>query len=365
MSDMKTHLVDHDPQHLGWPSQGVKVENLRLRVLISYWYYKNIDLEALLEKYFTPPYPDIFADSGAFSALTQGAEITVEEYAEWLKRWRYLFSAYANLDVIMEAKQTWENQHHLEDMGLEPVPCFHVNESWKWLEEYIDRYSYIALGVAGMQQRKDKLMSWLIRCFQMAEDRAVYHGFALTSWQVMSSFPWYSVDSSSWGQGFRYGRVPIFDYQHGRFLKLELGDWAAWQQHSSLVRDLGFDAMDFALRERNDRAKICAISALSYMLAERWLREHHGPITIPGGDGSSGPKTHLVTADSSVEAPKGGNMSLQALSQYRSGRYLSDTSNGINFRDAQTGIKMRLVDAATGSVESGRPPDVSHVNRYV
>ena len=49
-----------------------------------------------------------------------------------------------------------------------------------------------------------------------------------------------------------------------------------WKRHAKLVRSLGFNPLDFADRSRNDRAKICAISALSYMLAEQWLSKYHG-----------------------------------------------------------------------------------------
>jgi hypothetical protein len=322
-----------------------------LRVLLSYFYYRNVDLDELLEKYFPGNYPDIFADSGAFSGMTRGVVIDVEEYAEWLHRYKHLFSAYANLDVIQDAEATWENQQKLEDAGLEPVPAFHVLEDWKWLERYLEGYRYIALGVAGMQARGDAIMAWLTRCFQMAGERAVYHGFGLTSWQVMASFPWYSVDSSSWGQGFRYGTISLFDARIGRFHKLRLGSREDWLRHSTTVRAWGFDPLDFADRARNDRAKICAISALSYMRAEQWLRRHHGAIRIPGqGDSGTGPKTHLVVGAGHPDAEKGGNMSINALAQAGVGGpriHLSDTGTppGVHLREAGTKLFLAEVDA--------------------
>lgn len=255
---------------------------MRLRILLSYWYYKDTDLDALFAKYFTPPYPEVFADSGAYSAMTQGQPVAIDAYAEWIKRWRHLFAVYANLDKIMDPEGTWRNQQHLEDKhGLTPLPAFHVREDFHWLEHYLDRYPYIALGVAAMQNRRDALITWLVKCFKLAQGRAVYHGFAMTSWTSMSLFPWYSVDSSTWGMGFRFGVVPVFDPVRCDFLKLKLGDRPAWAKHAKLVRSLGFDPADFADRSRNDRAKICAISALSYIKAEAWLRRRHGEIPLP------------------------------------------------------------------------------------
>lgn len=336
---VQIHLADRDPQHHAWAKHGVDKANMKLRILLSYWYYKDTDLDALFTKYFTPPYPDVFADSGGFSAETQGAVIAPQEYAAWVKRWAYLFSVYANLDVIGDAVGTAENQKRLEDMGLTPLPVFHVGENWDVLEGLVERYSYVALGgmVPHMRFAK-RLIPWLIKAFKIAQGRAVFHGFGATSWEVISQLPWYSVDSSSWGQGFRYGQVPVFDNRKGRFEKINLGDRAGWVKHAKLVRDLGFDPADFSDRSRNDRAKICAISALSYMKAEQWLRRHWGEIHIPNSPGApAGLRAHLADANPARygEAVQGAGVRL----------HLADTSNGVNYGDAEKGLRLHLADA--------------------
>ena len=184
---------------------------MKLRILLSYWYYKDTDLDSLFEKYFTPPYPDVFADSGGFSAMTQGAQIDVNEYAAWIKRYKHLFNTYANLDVIGDAGATLDNQHRLEDLGVEPIPVFHVNEDWAHLESYIENYPYIALGgmVPYMRYTK-KIMPWIIKAFKLSGDKSVFHGFGATSWEVIKDLPWYSVDSTTWMAGHRYGAQFVF-----------------------------------------------------------------------------------------------------------------------------------------------------------
>lgn len=316
---------------------------MRLKVLLSYWYYKDVDLEALFEKYFKDNYPEIFADSGAFSAMTQGGEVNLQEYANWIKRWQHLFTTYANLDVIKNAEKTWENQQRLEDLGLQPLPAFHILEDWKWLEMYVDRYSYIALGIAGRQIEKDAIFRFIIKCFQIAGDKSVFHGFALTSWEVMRSFRWYSVDSSSWGSGFRYGRVPVFDFNKGRFFAGKLGDGKDWNKLGEVVRKYGFDPIDFADRNRNDRVKICALSALSYIRAEQWLKKFHGPIYIPGNSDHEELHGHLCCGFPGGDVNnKGSNTSLNNLAKslddcvvLRS--HLAD-ANPQRFIDAKTGV---------------------------
>jgi hypothetical protein len=114
----------------------------------------------------------------------------------------------------------------------------------------------------------------------MGEGKTVFHGFGLTNWTILKSLPWYSVDSTSWGKGFRFGRVPVFDYSRGRFVDVQLGHF----EHAPLIRQYGFDPEDFADRDRNKRSNICTISALSYMVAEKWLREIHGDVEPPQRD---------------------------------------------------------------------------------
>lgn len=314
---MKLRLAERDPQHHARPKRGVDRNNMKLRILLSYHYYKDTDLDALFEKYFTQPYPEVFADSGAFSAASKGAEINIADYAAWVKRWAHLFTTYANLDVIGDPDATDRNQKALEDWGLEPLPVFHTGSDMAHLEKLVERYQYIALGgMVPFMRFPKRIMPWLIKCFKMAQGRAVFHGFGATSWTVVKALPWYSVDSSSWGSGFRYGQVPVFDVRVGKFQTLNLGNVAAWQRHSRLVEALGFDWRDFADRKRNDRAKICAISALSYIMAEQWLRKRHGEIFIPGGQSAPGRRAHLA-----------------------------DTSNGINYGDVDKGLKLHLADS--------------------
>jgi hypothetical protein len=208
----------------------------QFRALMSYWYYKTRDMDALIAKTFPLSTPDIFADSGAFSALTQGGAIDIDEYATWLKRWQHVFTLYANLDVIGDADRTFDNQKRLEDQGLHPLPVFHAGEGFKHLDYYLKHYQYIALG--GIVA-KNPSMAWLVRCFQMAEGRRIYHGFGVTTWNMLKAVPWRSVDSSTWSGGARYGKIPLFDNIKGGFSGVQLGDSKSCYAHATLLRSYG------------------------------------------------------------------------------------------------------------------------------
>ena len=318
--------------------QRERERDVQLRILLSYWYYKDADLDMLFEKYFSRPYPDVFADSGAFSAMSQGVDVDINEYAAWVKKYKHLFTSYANLDVIGNAQATRKNQQILEDKhGLEPLPVVHAANNYKPLNYYLKKdYKYIALGGLVPYAAQPKLrMRYLIGAFKLAGADAVFHGFGVTSWEVMSKLPWYSVDSSSWGSGFRFGTVPLFDREIGRFKKAKLGDQKGCMELAPVFNSLGFDWRDFADRNRNDRAKICAISALSYIKAEEFLRRKFGEIYIPGSNAPEGLRAHLADANPARLGEAASRLRL----------HLSDTSNGVNYHDADSGIKIHLADA--------------------
>lgn len=311
--------------------------DVQLRILLSYWYYKDADLDVLFKKYFTEPYPDVFADSGGFSAMTQNAEINIEDYANWVKRYKHLFSTYANLDVIGNPSETLKNQRILEDkFGLEPRPVVHAANNYDALEYYLkNKYKYICLGGLVPYASQPKVrMRYLIKAFQMAGSEAVFHGFGVTSWEVMSQLKWYSVDSSSWGSGFRFGSIPLFDSARGKFEKAKLGDREGCLKFSRLFEELGFNWQDFADRKRNDRAKVCAISALSYMKAEQYLRRKFGNVYIPGDDAPEVLRAHLADANPQRFGEAASGLRL----------HLSDTSNGVNYGDANAGLHLHLAE---------------------
>jgi hypothetical protein len=265
-----------------------------MRVLLSYHYYQKKDLGDLfvmLER--SNQEVDIFIDSGAFSAMTLGAHIDLNEYAAWLTYWSKLITTYANLDVIGDPDATLDNQRTLESKGLTPIPVFHTGTPWSYLDYYLESYPYIALGgMVPYAKERQRLMPWLINCFKRAGNRSVYHGLGVTSWYTLSNFPWYSVDSSSWGSGFRYGQVPVFDYRTGKLQQVSLHNRVAWKKLAHLVRALGFNPADFADESRTTRSLCCQLGAASFVAMEQFLRKRHGVIRMPNKD-VSGLRTYL------------------------------------------------------------------------
>lgn len=249
-----------------------------LRVLLSYHYYKKLDFSKFISS-LAPLQVGIFIDSGAFSAFSQGSQIVLKEYAEYLRACSPLVSHYANLDVIGDPAATLENQRRLEGVGLRPLPVFHVGEDFSYLERYCEEYDYVALGGMVLHLRfKSRLMSWLVKCFRVAAAsprKTGFHGFGCTNWDIVKTFPWRSVDSSSWGSGFRFGQVVVFDAVRGTWHGVSLGDPKS-KSLDPLLRRYGFSWLDFADRKRNSRRANAGIALASWLEAEKWLTKRHG-----------------------------------------------------------------------------------------
>lgn len=165
----------------------------------------------------------VFLDSGAFSAYTLGATLSVAEYCEYIQRNLDIIrvedgSVMASvLDGIGDPLQTYRNQLEMEARGVRPLPCFHAGEDERYLEWYIQNYEYITLG--GMVgSSTQQLMVWLDRIWDRyltdgsGRARVKVHGFGITAVPIMERYPWYSCDSSSWIQSAAFGGIILPGY---------------------------------------------------------------------------------------------------------------------------------------------------------
>ncbi len=186
---------------------------------------------------------ELFLDSGAFSAFTQGEVIDIQDYIIFIKKYKKYLTHYAVLDVIppppgvateedyaKSAKATYRNQRIMEKAGLKPVPCFHYGEKAKWLNKYIEQGPFlVALG--GMVPVKSKeLKPWLDRMFRdhiCGDDgmpKTHIHGFGMTTVELMCRYPWYSVDSTSWVKSSRFGSIFVPRIKGGKY-RYDITPW--------------------------------------------------------------------------------------------------------------------------------------------
>jgi hypothetical protein len=200
----------------------------------------------------------VFLDSGAFSAFTKGVKVDIVAYCDYIKRNLDIIDVVDGalcasvLDGIGDPLLTWQNQWHMEQLGVRPLPCFHYGEDERYLEWYIANYDYITLG--GMVPvDKRMLIHWLDRIWEKyltdgsGNPRLKVHGFGLTTYNLMKRYPWYSVDSSSWVQQAANGNVVLTDYREDSVIYLPVSDNSPTRReqgrHITNMTDIERDAL--------------------------------------------------------------------------------------------------------------------------
>lgn len=260
-----------------------------LKLLISYHYWKRVDLAEMDGDV------QLFGDSGAFSAHTVGAQIDLDVYMDWLHRWKHRLHVYAGLDDLTSVKRSVENYRIMRENGLDPLPTYHYGEPWSVLDEYMSHTKYIALG--GMVgESYANLMRWVIQCFKRARDKGeghVYHGFGLTKMDALKALPWYSVDSSSWGSGHRYGRAYLWDEMAGKMR-------TAGRSELATIPALRGTGIRDALELGGWRVSMPVImhNIEQWRKLESWLRRRHG--LVPCESRPDGLHLYLVDGSTTV-----------------------------------------------------------------
>lgn len=163
---------------------------------------------------------EIFLDSGAYSAWTQKTTIEIDEYIEYIKQHPEV-DVYCTLDVLVDqgdnsgGQRTFDNYRYMVNKGLNPLPVWHSNDDVKYLKYYLKRCDYIAIGAVSTMSGNDNmyhLVNRIFRDYLIDKDGMPIikvHGFGVTSWKILRSFPWYSVDSTSWVMFSRYGIILV------------------------------------------------------------------------------------------------------------------------------------------------------------
>ena len=137
---------------------------------------------------------ELFIDSGAYSAFTQGVQINIADYIEFLQF--HQPQLYANLDSITSWEDTLKNQKTMEAAGLKPLPAWHAKESLQVLKDYVNSYPYVGIGfgtLSGHQERKE-VAKVIVSEFPDSK----FHFFAITHLDMLAEYNIYSADSTGW-----------------------------------------------------------------------------------------------------------------------------------------------------------------------
>jgi len=189
-------------------------------------------------------------DSGAFSLLgSQKHKTNGVNWDEYVERYAACVNKYdvdnfieLDLDAIIGLPEVERLRAKLEHLtNKQCMPVWHKSRGWDYWERMISKYKYVCIGgIAAWDIKPNEvgIFRHLLRASNEAGCKV--HGLGFTNTQKLARYPFYSVDSSSWNGGWKWGRLPRFaggkiitiEKPAGRRLKTSNGEWRPVVEYS-------------------------------------------------------------------------------------------------------------------------------------
>lgn len=170
----------------------------------------------------------VFVDSGAFtynqddkykSFTIEQWERHIDKYLTWAREHADHIFAIANLDleylVGADIVQEWNRKYFEPFMAETGIPvCFiwHGEATKLTWEQYCKRYPYV--GISAVTDNLQSAESFLAEKLKVAERYGtVVHGMGMTRTAILPRLPFYTVDSTTWLAGVKYGEYSVWNGQ--------------------------------------------------------------------------------------------------------------------------------------------------------
>lgn len=193
-----------------------KVGEKRLKE--SYLLRTFVSNEPWFEKYYAIC-EDVILDSGAFSFMN-GKDVSkidwekyVDSYAKFIVKNNIKHFIELDIDAIVGFEEVKRLRKILEaKTKRKPIPVWHKTRGKEAFLEDCKNYKYVALGgfaIKNWKKKDYKFAKWFID--QAHKNGAQIHGLGFTTFSMLETLKFDSVDSSSWTVGSRFGGISKFN----------------------------------------------------------------------------------------------------------------------------------------------------------
>lgn len=167
---------------------------------------------------FINRYKSFLLDSGAFTFMNKSNDNVnwnayIEEYAAFINEHNVELFFELDIDPIVGIDKVEELRHKLENLtGKQCIPVWHKSRGKDYWLRMIQEYGYVAIG--GIVTREIKpaeypYFTWFLN--EAAKNNCKVHGLGFTNLREIERYRFYSVDSTSWISGNRFGGVYTFN----------------------------------------------------------------------------------------------------------------------------------------------------------
>ena len=182
--------------------------------LESYFYLKKtIQLQLMQEVNM------FLLDSGAFTFMNAKKEkaVNIDEYLDnyiaFINKYDVKYFFELDTDSVHGLDKVLEMRGKLEaKTGKKCIPVWHKSRGIECFKKLCKEYDYIAIGGFVTKEIKENEFAKVKQLLNYAKFHNVkVHGLGFTSMKYLDKLPFYSVDSTSFKSGRRFGQVHHFD----------------------------------------------------------------------------------------------------------------------------------------------------------
>lgn len=253
--------------------------NLGIRnFLMSYEYLKGKG-HGQIKKYSDM---HLFIDSGAYTYITNPEfesytveqwEEQIQKYLSWAKKHKDSIFAIADLDlqylVGNEKVYEWRKKYFEPFMLETGIPvCFIYHEEGDEQWEYMcKRYPYVGLSLNVDGNSIDE--ADLREKFRVAEKyNTLVQGMASTRTSMLTEYPFYTVDSTTWNVGLKYGEISVWNNNKMSRIKKQDFETKAFPVISRYDYPFNLD-----LIREEDKTELIKVNAYAFVQAEKYIHD--------------------------------------------------------------------------------------------
>ena len=156
-------------------------------------------------------------DSGAFTFMNSCKEqVDFDEYLEryiaFINKYDVTYFFELDIDSVVGYEKVKELRRKLErGTGKKCIPVWHKSRGLDEWKKLCQEYDYVAIGGIVTREITKKEYKFFKPLLKFArENSCKVHGLGFTNLKELSSYDFYSVDSTSWKSGNRFGSLYQF-----------------------------------------------------------------------------------------------------------------------------------------------------------
>lgn len=166
--------------------------------------------------------------------ITQLQKLMFDEYVKFCHAGKKKWAFYVTLDFKKEQSVIYQMQKDFAVQELAPTPVYHGDSNIDWLKKHLDMgHKFICIGGATLHPGKSGLAYYFDKVFNFGAKHGIsYHGLAFTSLDIIMTWPFKSVDSSTWSRCAAFGMIVIPDIARRKFFNVHVSTRGSSNQNS-------------------------------------------------------------------------------------------------------------------------------------